>query len=425
MYEDIAELKESLDLVDLVAKDLGSAANQSGRWWRWVCPFHDDHDPSLAVTADNGRWKCFGCGLSGDHVDWLVKYHGMAVGDAIRELRHLAGQPEWERLPARVPATLSAADDPPSPTWQKASREFLAYTQPLLWTAAGIPGLAYLRSGGLTDETSRSCGLGWNPHDLFGPPDRWGLDGGKKMSLRRGIVIPCEVAGVLWYVKTRRFDEQGLPATDGPKYTQLRGGRSALYGADDLRADGRPLVLCEGERDAMLVRQELSDLVDVTTLGGAGKEPDGRWCLRLLSYQRILVAFDSDDSGRQAAEKLTKLSQRMAPVKIPHGSDLADFHSAGGDLRALVNLHLREPHTVCLSDVQSAGPLDLLQLPNYEAEAVLLMREDPTTPEAQLDWCRRHAALMTKMEIPCIGYTSWDEWLTDGESALVPLGNGG
>jgi DNA primase len=341
MSEEIAELKAQVNLAALVEKDLGPARKQSGRWWWWLCPFHTETRASFGVTPDNGRFKCFGCGESGDHIDYLEKRGRLSTKEAIAELRRIAGLPGMKHSPKSMSTALSTYDTPPPSTWQGRARAFVAYAQEQLWIDAGRPGRDYLYAGGLADATLRRFGLGWNPRALWDDPQRWGLDGGK-VYLARGVVIPCEEAGNLWYVKIRCFDPRGRVITyRGAKYGGPRGGRGALFGADELRADGRHLLLCEGERDAMLAIQELSDLVDVATLGGAGRRSLGHWALWLLPYRLILTAYDADVSGRDGAAFLASSVERVQGISVPYGGDLAGFLASGGNLSTWLGFHLK------------------------------------------------------------------------------------
>lgn len=93
MLIDTTHLKASADLAALVASDLGPPAKRHGRWLLWCCPFHDDHEPSFGVTADNGRWHCFGCGKSGDAITWLMEREGLTFREACKRLGALTGLP--------------------------------------------------------------------------------------------------------------------------------------------------------------------------------------------------------------------------------------------------------------------------------------------------------------------------------------------
>ena len=92
---------------------------------------------------------------------------------------------------------------------------------------------------------------------------------------------------------------------------------------------------------------------------------------------------------------------------MPHGSDLTDFHVAGGDLRTWLSCYV--------NSVRSRASL--------EAEAASLLRENPTEPEAQIHRCKRYGAIMTELGIPCTGYAWWDDWVADVKTDLVSQGN--
>lgn len=55
--------------------------NLSGR-----CPFHDDEHPSLVVSPERETFRCFACGVHGDAVEFLSRYEGISVGEALRRL---------------------------------------------------------------------------------------------------------------------------------------------------------------------------------------------------------------------------------------------------------------------------------------------------------------------------------------------------
>lgn len=392
MTDDIADLKARVDLAALVGADLGPPRRQRGRWHWWLCPFHVETRPSFGVTPDSGRFKCFGCGAAGDHLDYLERRQGLSTAQAIAELRRWAALPEPKRQQAAGTAATTAGDAPPPAVWQARARAFLAYAREQLWTDSGQPGRDYLGRGGLTVETMRRFGLGWNPHDLWDDPQRWGVSGAR-VYLPRGVVIPCEVSRSLWYVKVRRFERDGHPRTQaGEKYGGPRGGKGALFGADHLRAADYPLLLCEGERDALLAIQELSDLVDVATLGGAGRRCLGHWLLWLLPYRRILAAYDADGAGRQGAAHLESLSGRVQGIRVPHGEDLTGFHAEGGDLRAWLGSHLAAMGIAPISDRQ--------------IEAATILTESPATAEQVADWARRYEECMAGTGVP--GRIPWE-----------------
>jgi len=354
---DLSHLLSDVDLLNVIGADTQlrrkSRHRRDGDEYAGPCPFCGGVDRFMVWpdhASGRGRWWCRRCDQHGDAVDYL-----QARGLSFREaLRHL-GQP----LPTGPlggpgrPETYRDSVAPPAPAWQEQALAHIERCARILWSPAGQKARAYLRQKrGLRDETIQRWQLGYNPRWVAESPEHWGLESwttaaGKpgRVWVPHGVTIPLRAGGQVWGLKVRIWRRDGQPETaPGRKYSGPRGGAGSLFGADELRSDGRPLLLCEGEFDALLAWQEIGTggpgLVDVATLAGAGRSIPGRWLLYLLRYERILVAYDLDDAGRAGAARLADLSQRVRCIRVPHGHDLTDFYQAGGDLPAWVRFHL-------------------------------------------------------------------------------------
>jgi hypothetical protein len=229
----------------------------------------------------------------------------------------------------------------------------------------------------LTDETIRAWGLGYHERKRWRDPGKWGLEGGNKIFLPRGVVIPWTVDGTIWHVKFRRFD-------DDPKYIQVRGGLPTLYGLDQLTGK-QTVVICEGEFDAVLLQQEAGDLVDVVAIGAKAAKVNPKALAHLAGASDWLLALDTD--AEDEAGTWAQYSGRVRRIKPLEGNDLTDFHNAGGDLRAWI-----EHHTAPLGD----GLL---------AEAEALLQTGLEDPGARV----RYAEIADRLGWPCSGMT-WKEW---------------
>jgi hypothetical protein len=93
---------------------------------------------------------------------------------------------------------------------------------------------------------------------------------------------------------------------------------------------GKPLIVTEGEFDALLLGQELGELAAVVTLGSASARPEGSTYLAMLPAPAWYVAPDADDAGDKAA---SGWPARAIRVKPPRGKDWTDAHLAGIELR--------------------------------------------------------------------------------------------
>lgn len=354
------ERARTADLVRLVEEDLGPG-KRSGRWVLYVCPFHPDHDPSLAVTNGDGdrgpTWRCFGCGRYGDGIDWLREYRQIQFSEAVGVLS--GGKVETERKPNGGRVDYRQAGKPPGPRWQMRALQLIERAEASLWSRAGneielewpmidpetgelrtvkASALDWLFSRGLTEATIRLWKLGFIPRDWSDDPELWGLSG-DPVFIPRGILIPCIVGNWVWYLKIRR------PLIK-PKYGQVKGGRQAIYMVQTLEWQDEA-VLCEGELDALLLWQEIGDLAGVATLGSASSEIDlATWGLHLVRIRRWNLVYDLDKSGQEGAERLSWLrsSRRLrVPQLKPHDKDLTDYFRSGGDLRGWLNQELQEP----------------------------------------------------------------------------------
>ena len=136
----------------------------------------------------------------------------------------------------------------------------------------------------------------------------------------------------LWQLKVRTNRQQ-------PKYLAISGGHPCLFGADTL-VPGEPAILVEGEFDALLLWQEVGDLVGVATLGSCNRGLSARALRYLLGCPRLLVAYNVDGEGDKGAERLRRLPSRMQRVRPPVGKDVTAFWQAGGRVQDWVRFEL-------------------------------------------------------------------------------------
>lgn len=82
---DIPEIKQQTDIVAVISEVVD--LEQRGSRYVGCCPLHDEKTGSFTVFADDQRFRCFGCGESGDVLDFLQKYHDIPLAEAIRILK--------------------------------------------------------------------------------------------------------------------------------------------------------------------------------------------------------------------------------------------------------------------------------------------------------------------------------------------------
>ncbi len=139
-----------------------------------------------------------------------------------------------------------------------------------------------------------------------------------------GVTIPWFDRDRLTLVKIRR------PKGSTPRYAEAFRDRPEVFPSMESIRPGLPLVIVEGEFDAMLLGQELAGLACVITTGSASNGPSSRIKLAALASPRWFAATDADPAGDKAAAEWPARAIRVRP---PEGKDWTDAHKAGIDLR--------------------------------------------------------------------------------------------
>ena len=85
-----AAIKNAIDIVSLLA-EYGLPAHRMGSKLKTLCPFHDDHNPSLELNPERQSYKCWSCGAGGDVFAFVQEYERVDFPEAIRMLADRAG----------------------------------------------------------------------------------------------------------------------------------------------------------------------------------------------------------------------------------------------------------------------------------------------------------------------------------------------
>ncbi len=78
----IIEIRQKSDIVDVIGEYI--PLEQKGKNYFAICPFHDDHNPSMSVSKDKQIYKCFVCGASGNVFNFLMDYENIPFIEAVR-----------------------------------------------------------------------------------------------------------------------------------------------------------------------------------------------------------------------------------------------------------------------------------------------------------------------------------------------------
>jgi len=150
MSDEISEIRDRIDIVDLVGQTV--ALKRAGKNYKGLCPFHEDHNPSLYVTPEIGRYTCWSCKENGDIFTWVMKTQNVPFTDALQMLADKAGV----KLRGRSDAQRSAKAN------QRAAMETaLAFFREQL--AKDSHALEYCEKRGLNEAIRNHWELGFAP----------------------------------------------------------------------------------------------------------------------------------------------------------------------------------------------------------------------------------------------------------------------
>jgi DNA primase len=342
----ISRIQHSNDIVDIISEHVNLV--RKGREMVGLCPFHDDHKPSLCVNPDKQIFKCFACSAGGDVIKFVQMREGLSFMRAVERLAERAG--------IKIQFTKQMPDGPDSDInpadVEKVNRWAMKYWRKnLLGQPTGDKCRDYIKQRQITEKTSEEFSLGFasEPWDDF-------LNAAKKknipekLMLAAGLIVKGEGG---YYDKFR--NRLMFPIIDASSRIIGFGGRTlgddpakymnspatvvfdksnCVYGLDKARHEivsSGTVVVVEGYTDVIMAHQFGCENV-VATLGTSLTSGHARLLRRFA--KDIVLIFDSDVAGATAAERALEicLAERIdiRVASVPQGKDPCDFVLAAG-----------------------------------------------------------------------------------------------
>lgn len=323
---------QRLTLADLLSAILGPPQSRDGSlgdWW--LCPFHNDRNPSLHTMPDERRWKCFGCGESGDAVDFVrrlnpsLTYRQASLLLAMEPVDRIAAVVGTHAIPNRSESShrrfARKEGGSQSPEWQAIARLIVSVSARILSSSNSADANGFLTQRRLSDATIRKARLGY-------------VDKGGTV---KGLYVPSEAIVIPWFIGRQVVAINFRRLYGARRYQLLRGSTKCSLYPNSTIDPTRPVVICEGELDCLLGNQEAGDIAQFVTLGSASDRPTRATLAKLLPCSLLLLAYDADSAGDSAAADLKDALPKAVRLRPPEKSkDLGGIVVNGGDLRAWV-----------------------------------------------------------------------------------------
>lgn len=321
---DLERVRDASDIVRIIGEHV--ALKAKGREYVGLCPFHDDHRPSMNVVPAKQIFHCFVCGAGGDVFSFVQKHHKMEFREALEYLAERGGI-ELKRADRaqgtgdREKAEVTRAD------LVRANASAADFFRTILRHAEhGKVGRDLVGRRGISPEMVERFGVGLSP-------DRWdgllvtaqkmgmepgvfheaGLlkrrdDGGYYDAFRHRLMFPIQdQIGRMIAFGGRRIREE-----DDPKYlnspeTRVFQKSGTLYGLNQaaraIQAE-RVAIITEGYTDTIACHQAGIENV-VATLGTALTARHAAVLRRLCDT--VVLLFDGDLAGQKAADRAVEV----------------------------------------------------------------------------------------------------------------------
>jgi DNA primase catalytic core len=312
------------------------------------CPFHEDRTPSLVITPAKNLWHCLGaCQAGGTAIDWVMRAEGVSFRHAVELLVN-------DSLPLVAASSASISPPPKHSTVRKLSTPLERnagdarlliqvidyYHETLLQSPEALD---YLKRRGIGSESAlKTFKLGYANRTLGyrlpasnrvegaalrGQLQRIGLlrDSGHE-HLSGSIVIPVIApSGEVTEVYGRKINDNLRAGT--PLHLYLPGPHRGVWNESALSAS-KEIILCEALIDALTFW--CAGYRNVTaSYGVEGFTADHLTAFKAQGIERVLIAYDRDEAGDKAAEKLAAMLNAEGldcyRILFPKGMDANEY----------------------------------------------------------------------------------------------------
>ena len=339
--ECVARIKDSADVVEIVGRYI--QLRRAGNAWKACCPFHNEKTPSFSVNPARQTFKCFGCGVGGDAVKFIMMFENLDYPTALRRVADMNGIPVIEEeenpeaarrrwLRSRVIEANKLAAD--------------YYHRQLCRSKEADHVRAYLKQREFNIEIAKAWQLGWAPPDfrtlqqqaaaanmdqrllleanLLGNGSR-----GSYPVFRDRLMFPIhnvrgEVVGFSGRIMAEGQDPRkyvNTAETVAFRKGELLFGLHKATGA--IAKAGMTVVVCEGQIDVIACHEKADIRNAVAGLGTAFTDEHAAM-LRKYAKKAVLC-YDGDNAGIKASEKtfrkLAAAGMEVYLTSLPPGED--------------------------------------------------------------------------------------------------------
>jgi DNA primase, catalytic core len=336
----INEIRNNVDIVEVISGYLPLTAK--GKNYFGVCPFHDDHSPSMSVSKEKQIYTCFSCGATGNVFRFLQDYENIGFTEAVKKCADIAG------IPLDINTRKNDLTTKYSELYDIYSISQKFY-QNNMNSSIAKEAKEYLYSRSLTDEEIKEFEIGLSLKDTglltkllknkkYSDKSllQSGLVGESENGIdlydlyRDRIMFPIhDISGKLIAYNGRAYHGETTNKYVNSKETDIFKKRDILYNyhrAKDASRIKKEIIIMEGPMD--VIRAYRIGVKNVVATLGTAFGSSQAMMIRKLS-SNVILCFDGDEAGLKATklaiEELVKIGIEPKVVRIEDNSDPDDY----------------------------------------------------------------------------------------------------
>lgn len=313
----IQDIRMKTDIVDVISQYI--SVQKKGKSHVAICPFHDDHDPSMSIDSDKQIYKCFVCGAGGNVFRFVQNYEHISFPEAVAKVGERVG------IEILIESTQPTANPQSLRSWKvmQMANDFLMYAR-----AQNDFVTEYLASRGIDEKLADYFQIGYN------------MDGDVlstymlAKSCVESEIVECNLANVganrLVDVFKNRLtipihDQRGniiaytariLPPNEGAKY--INSATHALYNKSEVIFNYHRAKIEAKKTNQIYVVEGAMDVVGLAKAGvyhavaTLGTSVTKQQLLQLKNlHQQIVLFYDGDRAGLSATYRFGMLANEV------------------------------------------------------------------------------------------------------------------
>ena len=329
--EIINEIRNKTDIVEVVSRYVN--LTKTGKNYIGVCPFHDDHSPSMSVSPEKQIYTCFSCGASGNVFTFVSDFEKISFSEAVKLLGEKVG------INVSNDIKVNTKRDEYFDIYDLASK----FYQNSLNSSLGKNAIEYLENRHLDKETIKKFGIGLSIQKVsltkYLTNKKYSLDKLIDIGLTNdngNDIFVSRIMFPIWGLSGNvvAFSGRIYNTKDNSKYINTKETDNFKKGkilynyhiAKEYLKKNDTVIIMEGQMD--VIRASTVGINNCIATMGTALTKDHKMVLKNMA-KNIILCFDGDAAGEKATlsaiELLEDTGVNIKIVRLPNNMDPDEY----------------------------------------------------------------------------------------------------